>query len=247
MKQTLLEIVQTVLSSMDSDNVNSINDTTESAQVVTIAKDVYYELISYNDWPHCWKWRELESVSDTSRPNYLKVPDAISEVRVFKYDNTTSSDSNRKIEEVQYATPEEFIKKVHSRNTSNSNVDVITNENDVEMFIINDKKPEYWTSFDDVYIVTDSYNSSEDVTLNSSKSSAWCRVIPTWTSSDTFVPDFPADFFPAFVAEVKSAAHLYLKQQLSQKDEQKSRRGLAHVRRKERLGRKLNRVDYGRK
>lgn len=246
MKLTLLEIVQTTLSSMNSDSVNDINDTIESTQVVDIAKDVYYELINYNDWPHLWEWRELEGVGDTNKPNYLKIPTAVSRMESFKYDNTETGDSNRKIETVTYKNPKDFIDMVLGRSSSDSNISVITNDNNVDMFIYTDRAPTYWTSFDDEYIVTDAYNSSEDTTLNGSKSSAWCRVEPTWTSSNTFKPDFPADFFPTYLAEVKSACHLYLKQALSQKDEQKARRGLSHVRRKERFERDDRWRKYGR-
>ena len=246
MKMTLLEVVQSVLSSMNSDNVNNVSDTIESSQVVDVAKDVYYELISYNDFPHLWKWQQLEAVGDITRPNYLKIPEAVQRMEAFKYNVTEDGDSNETIKEVTYLDPKDFIEKVHGRHTSESNVDIVTNENSVDMFIINDKAPDYWTSFDDEYIVTDSYNASEDVTLNGSKSSAWCRVIPSWTSSNTFTPDFPADFFPVYLAEVKSACHLYIKQQLSQKDEQKARRGLSHVRRKQRFDRGRIYNTYGR-
>ncbi len=41
-KMTLLEVVQEILSDMNSDNVNSINDTIEAQQVVQIAKRTYF-------------------------------------------------------------------------------------------------------------------------------------------------------------------------------------------------------------
>lgn len=235
MQMTLLEIVQSTLTSMDSDSVSSINDTVESTAVAEVAKEVYYELMSYEDWKHLYEWRELEGVGDTSRPNYLKIPDSVSRMEVFKYNVSTASDTNTIIEQIKYLSPEDFIHTVHNRSSSASNIDTVTNSNGVEMFIVNDRKPYYWTSFDDEYIVTDAYNSSVDTTLNSSKSSAWCRVSPSWTASNTFTPDLPIEFFPAYLAEVKATCHLYFKQQVSQKDEQKSRRGLAHVRRKERF------------
>ncbi len=45
MKYTLLEIVQEILSDMDSDEVNSIDDTTESEQVATIVKSTYLSMM----------------------------------------------------------------------------------------------------------------------------------------------------------------------------------------------------------
>lgn len=247
MKMTLLEVVQSVLNSMDSDSVNDISDTVESMQVADVAKEVYYELMSYNDWDHLYKWMELESVSDLSRPNYLKIPDAVGRLDYLKYEVTKPDDTRRVISELCYRPVKDFISIVHNRVSTDANIDTITNENNVEMFIFNDRHPAYWTSFDDVYIVTDAYNSIQDNTLQGSKSSAWCRVTPTWTANNSFVPDIPTEFFPAYLAEVKSTCHLYFKQQVSEKDEQKARRGLAHVRRKERFDREHNWVSYGRR
>lgn len=44
MRKTLLEMVQDILSEMDSDEVNSINDTVEAEQVATIIKNCYLAL-----------------------------------------------------------------------------------------------------------------------------------------------------------------------------------------------------------
>jgi len=46
MKYTLLELVQNILSSMDSDEVNSIVDTVEAQQVVAIVKTVYNDILT---------------------------------------------------------------------------------------------------------------------------------------------------------------------------------------------------------
>lgn len=246
MRMTLLEIVQSTLNSMDSDSVDNLSDTIESSQVATVAKEVYFELMSFRDWAHLYEWRELESVGDTTRPNYLRIPDTVARMDVLKYDITAVNSDNSVIAELIYKDPKNFIKIVHSRNSGAPNVETVTNSNGVTMFILNDKKPEYWTSFDDEYVVTDSYDSTGDTTLNSSKSSAWCRVVPAWTTSNSFVPDMPTEFFPAYLAEVKSVCHAYFKQQISEKDEQKARRGLAHVSRKERFNKGNTWHNYGR-
>ena len=51
-KKTLLEITQSVLSSMNSDNVNSISDIEESLQVAEKAREVYEDLMALEDWEH---------------------------------------------------------------------------------------------------------------------------------------------------------------------------------------------------
>ena len=43
-KLTVLDMTQKILSSMDSDDVNSISDTEESLQVVDIIEDTYHDM-----------------------------------------------------------------------------------------------------------------------------------------------------------------------------------------------------------
>ena len=50
MKYTLLEIVQEILSDMDSDEVNSIDDTVESQQVASIVRSAYMAIMSNRNW-----------------------------------------------------------------------------------------------------------------------------------------------------------------------------------------------------
>ena len=52
MKYTLLAIVQEILSDMDSDEVNSIDDTVESQQVASIVRSAYMAIMSNRNWAH---------------------------------------------------------------------------------------------------------------------------------------------------------------------------------------------------
>jgi hypothetical protein len=51
MKRTLLEMVQSILSDMDSEDVNSISDTNEAEQIASVIEDTYYNIISARDIP----------------------------------------------------------------------------------------------------------------------------------------------------------------------------------------------------
>ena len=42
MKRTLLEMVQSILSDMDSEDVNAVSDTLEAQQVASVIEDTYY-------------------------------------------------------------------------------------------------------------------------------------------------------------------------------------------------------------
>ena len=52
MQMTLLEMVQDILNDIDSDPVNSIDDTEESVQIAQIIKTSYFALSTNRNWPH---------------------------------------------------------------------------------------------------------------------------------------------------------------------------------------------------
>ena len=245
---TLLEIVQSTLNDMDSDEVNSINDTVESLQISQIAKDTYYSLLARRDWPHLKQMFLLDSVSDTSRPNYLKLPNNVHEMDLIKYNKRKSTDTRDRYQEVTYMYPDNFLMKQNELNESNSNVTQVTDSTGVKYNIYNDRAAEYWTSFDDEYIVFDGYDSDLESSIQGSKTQCTGIIEPGWSSTDTFVPDLPIDAFPLLLEETKSASFLALKQVANDKAEQRSQ---SH---KRRLSRKSWRTkggvrypNYGRK
>lgn len=244
----LLTIVQRVLDSLGSDQVNSIDDTVESQQIAREARTVYYEMMDRDEWPHLIANRELQAVSNSSYPNYLKIPEDVVEIRHFKYESTESSDTNREFRTVEYKTPDDFLHHVHSRNTSESNVISVEDFQGFDLWILNDEAPKYWTTFDDEYVVTDAYDSDVDSTLQQSKSIIRAKIIPSWEHVDTFIPDMPDDMFSTFLAELTSASFMYLKGTVSQKDEQRARRGMSKLRRNAgKVHERDRKVDYGRK
>lgn len=245
---TLLEIVQRTLDVMNHDSVNSISDTIESTQIAKEARNVYYELMDRDDWPHLLKAINLEAVSDTDRPNYLRIPTDVVRIDKIRYETTQDGDTDRSFDVIDYLAPNDFLERVLSRNSSDSDVTTVTNSEGVPMFILNDERPYFWTSFDDEYIVFDSYDSAVDTTMQSSKSIAHVKEIPPWTHSDTFVPDIPDHMFSMFIAEVAAAAFMYWKQGPSIKDEQRAARGISRLRKDaEKINERDRRPDYGRR
>ncbi len=86
MKKNLLEITQAILNDLDSDIVNSIDDTVESQQVAAIIKACYNEMISNRNWPHLKKLLQLDALGDVTKPNYLMVPETLKELITFSYE-----------------------------------------------------------------------------------------------------------------------------------------------------------------
>lgn len=221
-KKTLLEIVQEVLSDMVSDEVNDIDDTVESQTVASIVRSVYDNMIANRNWPHTKSLVQLEGVSDISKPVYLKLPEQLKELISIAYDVKKYGETVTKYRDLKYKTPEDFLRYVSMRNEDKPEVVAVTDFSGVKLLIQNNKAPEFWTSFDDVHIVCDSYDSVIDNTLAKSKTACTAYIIPVFERSNDSVPNLPAEAFPALIAEVKSTAFYDLKQMANEKEEKRS-------------------------
>src|SRR5882724_2847159 len=93
MKYTLLELTQAVLSSMDSDEINSINDSVESQQVVEVIKTVYDDIISRGDLESNKAPFNLTPSNDPSTPVLMTKPANIDHIHWIKYDSQDADDT----------------------------------------------------------------------------------------------------------------------------------------------------------
>lgn len=206
-KLSLLDMVQNILSALDSDPVNSIDDTVESAQVADIVKESFFDLMSQRDWPHLHTLSSLVGLGDTNNPTRMMIPETLNKIKWLKYNRV----------EITYMEPKEFQDMIDNRTPLTGVVNgagYITNSD-----------PTYWTSFDDKYIVFDGYDSTADDTLQQSKSIVYGVIVPTWSHVDNFIPNLPEKFFPTLLAEAKAQAFVNLKQQANAREERKSQRG----------------------
>lgn len=232
MKQSLLDIVQDILNDLDGDEVNSIDDTFESQQVAAIVRSVYFEMISGRNWPHTREAIQVDSSGNPAYPTHMKAQSNIKEMVFLNYNKVKQGETRLKYEPVRYIEPDDFLRVCNQRNNNSDTVDVITDYTGVQLLIVNNKAPEYYTSFDDENLVFDSYDKSVDTTLQKSKVQAMAYVIPTWTHTDDFIPDLPMEAFPALVEESKSTASFKLRQVTDSKAEQKAVRQKIHMSRK---------------
>ena len=248
MKQTLLEMVQDILNDLDSDEVNSISDTVEALQVAQILKTAFYEIIAGREWPHLNEMIRLNSVSDVTRKTVLAVPDTVREVKWLNYNKIRKDETKDRWDSISYLFPDEFILQLNGRDSDKDNTETMTNLNGVPYIVKNDIQPQFWTSFDDENITFDAYDSEVDTTLQSSKTQVFVSNTPSWTVSDSFVPDLPTEAFPLLVAEGKSIASLKLNQVADSKAEQQSKRQRARMSQKAfTTNGGIRYADYGRK
>lgn len=224
MKLTLLELVVDILSDMDSDNVNSIDDTIESQQVAQIVKSSYYAMLSNRNWPHTRKLINLSSSLTLATPTHMYLPELVKELVFVNYDTHRDGDTRKLYTSMKYISPDAFLRRTNAYNDSAANVDVIQDPTGIQLLIRNDIPPTYYTSFDDTAIVFDAYDKAVDDTLQASKVQAMGYVTPGWSMVDSFIPDLPEEAFIALQEEAKSRAMFKLKQMVDQKAEQESSR-----------------------
>lgn len=222
MKQTLLEIVQDIMNDMDSDRVSSISDTEESEQIAQIVKTTYFEMIGRRDWKHLFKLSSFNSVGDNTKPTHLNTPENLARLEWFKYNRKKLGETRNRYEDITYLEPLEFIQKTNSRNLDADNVEEIVDFDGARFQVFNDKQPEYYTSFDDRFIVLDSYRFDVETTVQGLNSQVYMYTIPSWTADDLFIPDLPLETFPALLAEAKSVASFKLADAADSKAEQQS-------------------------
>ena len=238
---TLLELVQAILSSMDSDDVSSINETVEALQVANIVRDNFMLMVSNSLIPEHFTLSTLNSPASTSYPNYFSYPDGCKKLEYIKYKTQDG------YVDLCYLSPEEFVNLSNKRDPDSLEVDEVVDYGGVTLNIRTDKQPTYWTTFDDNNIVCDSYDSTEDPDyLLASKTQAYYSAIPTFTISDSFTPDIDDNLFPLLLSESKSTAWFELKQQAHTKAEQSSKRQLSRIQKNRSRFDVDERVDFGR-
>lgn len=320
MKYTLLEIVQEILNDMDSDEVTSISDTTESLQVANIVKETYFHILSQIDFPEQKDLLSLTESGDTLFPVKMTVPSYALKVYWVKYNKALSGETNPNFDVVEYLPWSEFISMQNELNEDSSyisSMSLTTDNSDTwSLKFYNERHPSYWSSPDDYNIYFDAIlkyesqgtlsadpftttNTSTSVTVNhvnhgrvagdivtfsgatavggltvsgeytvdsvtdsdnyviiddetasssatgggssvaytyhtdvdpqylqKSKVQAYGLIQPTFTLSDSFVPDLDATEFNWFVNECKLAASVKLRQAVDPIAQGRARKGL---------------------
>lgn len=94
MKLTLLDMTQSILSSLSSDEVNSISDTTESLQVAEIIRQTYFNMISRVGITDHNQLIQLDPSIDVTIPVLMYIPEGIGSLTWLKYFNNNVNNSS---------------------------------------------------------------------------------------------------------------------------------------------------------
>jgi hypothetical protein len=248
-KRTLLDMVQGILNTMDSDEVNSISDTIESTQVAKIIKDIYFEIIDDKELPCNNTLFSLLASGDTSKPTHMTLPDNVSKIYWIKYDVRLDNADARDYAIIHYMKPEDFIDFVNARDGSDvTQYQSVAMDANIDIIIKKDSAPQFYTSFDDETFVFDAYNDAVDSTLQTNKSLCYGTERPTFSLTDNFTADLPENLFNLLYNSAMNRCHAVVKQQLNPMiDRLEKRTRVRSQRNKWREDMKYDWTDFGRK
>lgn len=219
-KQTLLELTQGILLAMDSDEVNSISDTTESSDVASILREVYYDIAVELELEAHETLFELEESGDSSQPTLMYLPDEVSELSWIKYNNQETDDTNSVYKDVDYSDFDTFftnqLSLVENSNASEMTFYMGEEDEEFEMMYWTDRFPSKYTAIGNKLLLFDAINTDYDTTLQKSKTMCGGLVYPTFTLEDTFIPDLDASQFPYYRNRAKVRAFAEKKQAQNQ-------------------------------
>ena len=248
MTQTVLDMVKDVLVAIDGDAVNSISDTEEAEQIANFIQSAYLDLVSHTVWPHTRRAVALTPFADSLFPTHMKLNQNVKELISIYYDSRKLGETERKYKELKYLSPDDFLRKLNVRNSDDPSVQIVIDGSGIELLIINNIAPQYYTSINDVDLVFDSYDNEVDSTLQESKVQAQAYIIPDFNLTDDFVPDLPPDAFSLLKAEVISRTQFRLRQIQDSKAEQEAGRQSRWLSRKSwRTAGGITYPNYGRK
>ena len=225
----MLEMVQSIMSDMDSDSLTSITDTDEGPQVASVIRDIFWQMVSNKIIP---EHKSLVQLTDSgiSAKVFMLIPENVASIDWIKYNKIESGGTQNAYADMMYLEPEDFINRLILRGSDDSAVvSAIDPNSSISLdMIINNAGPTFWTSFDDEYICFDSYDVGMDASgLVGSKTLCWATIIPTFDTDDMvdddFIPDIDDHFFPLLLAEAKSTCFVNMKQSPNPKIEKQAR------------------------
>ena len=240
-RYTLLDIVKSVLTEMDSQEVNSWDDTSESSQVAFMVRDLYFDFLGAQNVPEQMKLVELNAAADPSNPTAFFYPEGVSRIEWIQYN--TSNDSAPNWSYMDYKDPYLFISDLQKGSVTNPDRVSV----DGKYFVWSNRKPTCWTSFDDTKVIMDAFDSTVDSTLQASKSLAYVAKAPQFILENDAIPLLDDNLFPPFINKCKSHIFYVLKQQAHELAMRDYRKGVIRLTGKRSKYPTTDRPNYGRK
>jgi hypothetical protein len=225
MQLTLLTVVQQYLDATSGFYVDSIFDNDEAQQVAAIAERIYSEMVQ--EFPNLLfvqKDVTLDAISDATKPNFLLIPDVVQNIKDSELYYNVSETGDLQYKALKYCSPLEFMSITAQYSSKDTSVDVINGFDNQKIPVINDEWPSYFTSFDGKHIVTNSYNSKYDTTMQASKTRVLVTQMPVFLQQDAFLIPIPQHLSTTYLAMVMSECFNLIYQQPNAMLNQKARK-----------------------
>lgn len=232
MKQTLLEIVSEVLSSMGSDEVNSIDDTVESQDVAKVVRRSYYDIVGVANLPTHTDLFELEASGDANKPVLMRLPTDLLTLDWIKYNTRSVLQDHAIFTDIRPLSIYDFVTQFSSLDDTLDTVDTFDHTvrgDSITFKFNNNRPPAFYTTFDDETVIFDAFDNEVDTTLQKTKSMGFGLFESSWSMTDSFTPDLDHRQFSLLVNESKAQAFEEIKQTGNRKAEQRARKGWVHL------------------
>lgn len=221
-KPTVLDLVNSILVGMRLERVDSLDETPEATDAASVLKETYYNILSNKEWNFNKKTFALTSLVDTSKPVVMKIPEGVTDIEYIKYlDGETGEYKN-----VKYLKPQEFLETLTKRTGEYGVYTNLVSKLNTEMKILEDRNPEFWTSFDEENIVFDAFDKTQFTTLLEKDVLCYGTVVPNFELTEDYEVDLPEDFiWSYYLPEAKANAQFSIVQEANQMEMEKAKKG----------------------
>lgn len=224
MKLTVLDAVQSYLNAVNGFRVDSIHETDEAYQAALICKETYQMLFQHvNDLQFASSLVTLDDLLDVDKPTHLRIKQAVNKIHLSKIQYIRDLDNNVYCD-VQYINPVEFLDLTKYRSSTEANTQVVL-ENGAKFTVYTNRQPQYWTSFDDDYIVFDSWDASESTTVVASRTRMYASVEQDFILDDDFIIPVPSHLSSVFLDIFRDEAALLMRNEVLPRVAQRARAG----------------------
>lgn len=200
---------------MDSDEVNSISDTTESMQVARLCRGVYYDCATDMQLAEHEGLFELTPSSDITQPIIMTLPSNVAKIYWIKYNHKLSTEPHSNYKEIEQWSYLDFYKKQQAISETTYGLQQMIyqqNGEDFEIKYLTYDMPLRYTELSNNQIIFNSIDISEDTVLQKSKTMCGGLIYPSFLLEDTFYPPLDSNQFSYYVNKCKVRAFYEIKQ-----------------------------------
>jgi len=212
---TVLDVTQEILSGMDSDEVNSLNDTIEAQQVARFVKRAFDQIMVSNDLGWNNITFQLDSQADPDQPTHMTIPENIHQIEWIRYNLKDTDTSVDDYQEIYKLTPQDFIRRAQAKATLADNAvptaKLIILDSLIKIWVGTDEPPRFWTTFNDKEVIFDSYESLVDDCLQSSKTACYGQIKKDLVLNDDTPIDLPPHLMDILFKTAENLAWSHLK------------------------------------